>query len=60
MISTKLQGRWRLSSWNFKIPCQASLHAPGEPGTEKTKVSFIRPAQALDWIVEVPTFSYEI
>ncbi len=35
MISTKLQGRWRLSSCHFRIPFQPSLQAPGDPGRQK-------------------------
>jgi hypothetical protein len=35
MISTKLQGRWRLSSCQRRISLQASLQAPGEPGRQK-------------------------
>ena len=35
MISTRLQGRWRLSSWCTRMPFQASLQAPGEPGRQK-------------------------
>ena len=35
MISTKLQGRWRLSSCHLRISFQASLQAPGEPGRQK-------------------------
>lgn len=33
--STKLQGRWRASSWWTRIPSQASLQAPVEPGSAK-------------------------
>ena len=35
MISTKLQGRWRLSSCQRRMSFQASLQAPGEPGRQK-------------------------
>ena len=35
MISTKLQGRWRLSSCHLRISFHASLQAPGEPGRQK-------------------------
>ena len=35
MISTNEQGRWRLSSWDLRMPSQASRQAPGEPGTQK-------------------------
>ena len=35
MISTKLQGRWRLSSCHLRMSFQASLQAPGEPGRQK-------------------------
>ena len=35
MISTKLQGRWRLSSCHRRMSFQASLQAPGEPGRQK-------------------------
>jgi len=35
MISTKLQGRWRLSSCHLRMSSHASLHAPGEPGRQK-------------------------
>ncbi len=31
--STRLQGRCRLSNWNFRISSQASLQAPVEPGS---------------------------
>jgi hypothetical protein len=34
MISTKLQGRWRLSSCHLRMPFQASAQAPGEPGRQ--------------------------
>src|SRR5690606_34947732 len=52
--STKLQGRWRLSSCCSMMPCQAVLHAPVEPGMQNTAVLLLRPAKALDWIVDVP------
>ena len=32
MISTKLQGWWRMSSWDFRIPSQPSFTAPGRAG----------------------------
>ena len=35
MISTKLQGLWRMSSWNFRMPSQPSFTAPVEPGRAK-------------------------
>jgi hypothetical protein len=35
MISTKLQGRCRLSSCHLRMPVQASTQAPGEPGSAK-------------------------
>jgi len=35
MISTRLQGRCRLSSWCTRISSQASRQAPGEPGRQK-------------------------
>ena len=57
MISTKLQGRWRTSSWNFKMPSHASFTAPGEPGRQKMNVPPATPAQARLWIVEVPIFA---
>ena len=38
MISTKLHGRWRASSWNFRIPFHASRHAPVDPGKQKMNV----------------------
>ena len=53
MISTKLQGRWRLSSCHLRMPFQPSLQAPGEPGRQKIYVPPANPAQARDWIVEV-------
>lgn len=34
--STKLQGRWRISSWLARMPSQASFTAPVEPGSAKT------------------------
>ncbi len=36
MISTRLQGRWRLSSCHLRMPFHASLQAPGDPGRQKT------------------------
>jgi len=39
------------------MPSQASLQAPGEPGSTKMKVAFATPAVARDWIVEVPILS---
>ncbi len=35
MISTKLQGRWRLSSCHLRMSFHASLQAPGDPGRQK-------------------------
>ena len=35
MISTKLQGRWRMSSCHLRMPSQPSFTAPGEPGRAK-------------------------
>src|SRR5690606_4317009 len=55
MISTKLQGRWRLSSCHLRTPCQASRQAPVEPGRQKISVPCAMPPQARDWMVEVPT-----
>lgn len=34
--STKLQGRWRMSSWLTRMPSHASFTAPVEPGSAKT------------------------
>ena len=53
--STKLQGLWLISNWCFKIPSQASVTPPDEPGKAKTYFPFDNTAQALDWIAEVPT-----
>ena len=50
----KLQGWKRESNWNFKIPSQASVTAPEDPG--KANIYFplhIIPC-ARYWIVEVP------
>lgn len=33
--STKLQGRWRISSWLARMPSHASFTAPVEPGSAK-------------------------
>ena len=52
--STKLQGRWRLSSWSLRILSHPSFTAPFDPGRAKTKVSPASTAQARLWIVEVP------
>ena len=35
MISTKLQGLWRMSSCHLRMPSQPSFTAPGEPGRAK-------------------------
>ena len=55
MISTRLQGRVRASSWGEITFSQPSRTAPPEPGRQKTKVPFATPAQARDWIVDRPT-----
>ena len=53
--STKLQGLWFISNWCFKIPSQASVTPPDDPGRAKTYLPLDNTAQALDWIAEVPT-----
>ena len=53
--STKLQGLWLISNWCFKIPSQASVTPPDDPGKAKTYLPFAKTAQALDCIAEVPT-----
>jgi len=53
--STKLQGLLLISSCCFKIPSQASVTPPDDPGNAKTYLPFAKTAQALDCIAEVPT-----
>ena len=53
--STKLQGLWLISNWNFKILSQASVTPPEEPGNANTYLPLAKTAQALDWIEDVPT-----
>lgn len=55
MMSTRLQGRWRLSSWAEMTWSHPSFTAPVEPGRQKTNVSIIMPAQARDCSVDSPT-----
>ena len=57
MISTKLQGLCLMSNWYCKISSQPSLHAPVDPGKQKTYVLFIKAATARDCIADVPIFS---
>src|SRR4029078_12018980 len=56
MMSMKEHGRWRVSNWSLRMPYQASLQSPGEPGTQKMYVLPVRPPQARLCTVEVPTF----
>ena len=53
--STKLHGLWFISNWCFKIPSQASVTPPDEPGNANTYLPFESTAHALDWIADVPT-----
>ena len=53
--STKLHGLLFISNWFFKIPSQASVTPPEDPGKANTYLPLARTAQALDWIAEVPT-----
>ena len=53
--STKLQGLLLIFNWCFKIPSQASVTPPDDPGNANTYFPFAKTAQALDWIADVPT-----
>ena len=53
--STKLQGLWLISNWCLRIPSQASVTPPEDPGNANMYLPFDRTAQALDWIDDVPT-----
>ena len=53
--STKLHGLWLISNWYFKIPSQASVTPPDDPGNANTYLPFAKTAQALDCIADVPT-----
>ena len=53
--STKLQGLWFISSWYFKIPSQASVTPPEDPGKANIYFPFPNTAQARDCIADVPT-----
>ena len=53
--STKLHGLWLTSNWCFKIPSQASVTPPDEPGKAKTYFPLANTAHALDWMADVPT-----
>ena len=57
MISTRLQGMWRLSSCQRMILSQPSRQAPFEPGKAKMNLPRATPAQARDCSVERPTLS---
>ena len=55
MISTRLQGLWRLSSCNEMTLSQPSFTAPFEPGRQKMNVPLATPAIARDCSVDSPT-----
>ena len=44
-----------MSNWCFKIPSQASITPPEEPGSAKTYFPLANTAHALDCIADVPT-----
>ena len=52
--STRLQGRWRLSSCASRMSSQASLTAPVLPGSANRYVPPATPPSARDCIVEAP------
>ncbi|MNL75074.1 hypothetical protein D3C87_2008200 [compost metagenome] len=50
----KLHGPWVLSSCSRRICAQAVSQALLEPGRQKISVWLAEPANARDWIVELP------
>jgi hypothetical protein len=57
VIPTKLQGLCLLSSCSFKMEFQPVRQAPVDPGKQKIRVLFDKPARQRDWSVDEPISS---